>query len=67
MFPTSNFFERILNGLLKERFTVSGLMVKNILIEEYLLEKQFQFLRHIFLFWDDLIFPFYRRLFEKVS
>ncbi|XP_018570700.1 gamma-tubulin complex component 5-like [Anoplophora glabripennis] len=67
MFPTSNFFERILNGLLKERFTISGLMVKNILIEEYLLEKQFQFLRHMFLFCDDLIFPFYRRLFEKTN
>ncbi|KAJ8916483.1 hypothetical protein NQ315_000125 [Exocentrus adspersus] len=67
MFPTSNFFEKILNGMLRERFTISGLMVKNILIEEYLLEKQFQFLRHVFLFYDDMIFPFYRRLFEKTN
>ncbi|KAJ8956277.1 hypothetical protein NQ318_015013 [Aromia moschata] len=67
MFPTTNFFEKILNGILRDRFTVSGLMVKNILIEKYLLEKQFQFLRHTFMFFDDLIFPFYRGLFEKTA
>ncbi|CAH1155298.1 unnamed protein product [Phaedon cochleariae] len=66
-FPVSNFFENILSGILKEKFTVSGLMVKNMFIEQYLLEKQFQFLRHIFLFYDNMIFPFYRRLFEKID
>ncbi|XP_074035449.1 gamma-tubulin complex component 5 [Leptinotarsa decemlineata] len=66
-FPISNFFENILSGILKERFTVSGLMVKNMLIEQYFLEKQFQFLRHMFLFFDNMIFPFYMRLFKKTN
>lgn len=66
-FPVWIFFENILNTILKEQFTISGLLVKNMLIEQYHLEKQFQFLKHLFLFQDDLIFPFYRRLFERVS
>ncbi|XP_057669823.1 gamma-tubulin complex component 5 [Diorhabda carinulata] len=65
-FPVSNFFEKIFCGILKERFTVSGLKVKNILMEEYLLEKEFRFMRHIFLFFDNLLFPFYRRFFMEV-
>ncbi|KAH1019005.1 gamma-tubulin complex component 5 [Dendroctonus ponderosae] len=63
--PNVNFFETILLNIIERRFTVSGLMVKNLLIEEHLLEKQFQYLRHLYLFFDDIIFPFYRRLFEK--
>ena len=66
LFPLQNLPERILSQILKERFTISGLMVKTLLIENYSLDKQFDFLNHIFLFSDDLIFPFYRRLFEKV-
>ncbi|XP_072394670.1 gamma-tubulin complex component 5 [Diabrotica undecimpunctata] len=65
-FPVTNFFEKILNTILREHFTISGLKVKKILIEQHHLEKQFQFLRHIFLFFDNLIFPFYRRFFIKV-
>ncbi|KAG5864882.1 hypothetical protein JTB14_036711 [Gonioctena quinquepunctata] len=66
-FPISNFFEKILIVILKKRFTVSGLRVKNLLIEQYFLEKQFQFLRHMFLFFDNMIFPFYMRIFEKTN
>ncbi|KAJ3650794.1 hypothetical protein Zmor_016873 [Zophobas morio] len=67
LFPLQNLPERILSQILKERFTISGLMVKTLLIENYSLDKQFDFLNHIFLFSDDLIFPFYRRLFEKMN
>lgn len=66
-FPVLDFFEVILKEILRERFTISGLLVKNMLIEQYHLEKQFLLLRHLFMFQDDLIFPFYRRLFERVS
>nr|CAH7712328.1 unnamed protein product [Callosobruchus chinensis] len=63
-FPVMNFFEKIFKQILDERFTVSGLVLKDLLVEKYLLEKQLEFLRHVFLFFDDLIFPFYRKLFE---
>lgn len=66
-FPVLDFFESIFKEILRERFTISGLLVKNMLIEQYNLEKQFLLLRHLFMFQDDLIFPFYRRLFERVS
>lgn len=66
LFPLQSLPEKIFKQILKDRFTISGLMVKNLLIENYNLDKQFDFLNHIFLFSDDLIFPFYRRLFEKV-
>nr|CAH7712329.1 unnamed protein product [Callosobruchus chinensis] len=66
-FPVMNFFEKIFKQILDERFTVSGLVLKDLLVEKYLLEKQLEFLRHVFLFFDDLIFPFYRKLFEYVS
>ncbi|RZC36219.1 Spc97 Spc98 domain containing protein [Asbolus verrucosus] len=67
LFPVQGLPERVFGEILRERFTISGLMVKNLLIENYGLDKQFEFLNHIFLFNDDLIFPFYRRLFEKMN
>ncbi|CAG9770142.1 unnamed protein product [Ceutorhynchus assimilis] len=67
LFPKTNFFESTLINIIESRFTVSGLMVKKLLIEDHLLEKQFEFLRHLYLFFDDLIFPFYRRLFVKTD
>jgi hypothetical protein len=66
LFAMQELPEKVLGQILKDRFTISGLMVKNLLIENYSLDKQFEFLSHIFLFWDDLIFPFYCRFFEKV-
>jgi hypothetical protein len=66
LFAMQELPEKVLGQILKDRFTISGLMVKNLLIENYSLDKQFEFLNHIFLFWDDLIFPFYCRFFEKV-
>ncbi|XP_050311332.1 gamma-tubulin complex component 5-like [Anthonomus grandis grandis] len=65
LFLKQDFCEEVLVNIIEKRFTVSGLMVKNLLIEEHLLEKQFQFLKHLYLFFDDLIFPFYKRLFDK--
>ncbi|XP_030748317.1 gamma-tubulin complex component 5-like [Sitophilus oryzae] len=67
LYPGTNIFENVLSNIIDERFTISGLMVKNLLIEDHLLEKQFEFLKHAYLFFDDLIFPFYRRLFEKTE
>ncbi|XP_044260572.1 gamma-tubulin complex component 5-like isoform X2 [Tribolium madens] len=67
LFPFRSHPEKIFLEIMKERFNISGLMVKNLLIEKYNLDKQFDFLNHIFLFNDDLIFPFYRRLFEKMN
>ncbi|CAH0548603.1 unnamed protein product [Brassicogethes aeneus] len=67
LLPINNFFEKVLHNILKERFTVSGLMVKNVLIEKYNLYKEITFLWHIFLFHDDIIFPFYRKLFKKMN
>jgi hypothetical protein len=66
LFAMQELPEKVLGQILKDRFTISGLMVKNLLIENYSLDKQFEFLNHIFLFWDDLIFPFYCRFFEKM-
>ncbi|CAH1956605.1 unnamed protein product [Acanthoscelides obtectus] len=66
-FPVINFFEKIFKEILDERFTVSGLVLKELLVEKYLLEKQLEFLRHVYLFFDDLIFPFYKKLFEYTS
>jgi hypothetical protein len=63
LFAMQELPEKVLGQILKDRFTISGLMVKNLLIENYSLDKQFEFLSHIFLFWDDLIFPFYCRFF----
>ncbi|KAL1502501.1 hypothetical protein ABEB36_007635 [Hypothenemus hampei] len=67
LFPKTHLFEDVLINILDRRFTVSGLIVKNLLSTEHLLEKQFQFLRHLYMFFDDIIFPFYRRIFEKTE
>ncbi|CAG9853558.1 unnamed protein product [Phyllotreta striolata] len=66
-FLITNFFEKILNDILKQRFAVSCIRVKNLLIEHHMLEKKFQFLRHVYMFADNIIFEFYRRFFEKVN
>lgn len=42
-------------------------MIKNVLKNDYNLEKQFLFLKNVFLFNDDLIFPLYRRIFQQVK
>ncbi|XP_076256515.1 gamma-tubulin complex component 5-like [Rhynchophorus ferrugineus] len=67
LYPKTNIFDTILSEILHERFTISGLMVKNLLIEEHLLEKQFEFLKRVYLFYDDMIYPFYLKLFEKTE
>lgn len=66
LFPVERFLERVFKDVLKERFTVSGLMMKTVLIEQYKLDVEFQFLRHMYLFYDDVLFGFYVGFFEKV-
>lgn len=67
VFPKTNFFEPILLGVIERRFSDTGLLVKDLLLNEYFLDKQFAFLKHLFLFDDDLIFPVYKNIFNQVS
>lgn len=67
LFPVQEIVSDAFSDILKERFSISGTMVKNVLVNEYNLENQITFLHHIFLFKDDIIFLFYRRIFEQVS
>lgn len=66
LFPVQQIIEHVFVELLKERFSTSGLMVKNVLINDYNLKKQFSFLKNVFLFNDDLIFRLYRHIFVQV-
>ncbi|KAL3272896.1 hypothetical protein HHI36_014356 [Cryptolaemus montrouzieri] len=59
IFPFRNCIEKIFLDILKERFSVSGLMVKGTLVEDHHLECIFELLRALFLFCDAGIFPFF--------
>ncbi|KAF5284178.1 hypothetical protein FQR65_LT00178 [Abscondita terminalis] len=53
--------------LLDERYSALSVMVKNVLVENHNLEENFEFLQHVFLFKEDMIFPFYRHLFDGME
>ncbi|XP_044764094.1 LOW QUALITY PROTEIN: gamma-tubulin complex component 5-like [Coccinella septempunctata] len=66
LFPLRNTIERIFLDILKERYSVCGLMVKNTLVEDHHLDKLFEFLRALFLFSDASLFPFFQQFFFEV-
>ncbi|KAL3270449.1 hypothetical protein HHI36_021000 [Cryptolaemus montrouzieri] len=67
IFPFRNCIEKIFLDILKERFSVSGLMVKGTLVEDHHLECIFELLRALFLFCDAGIFPFFQQFFEEMK
>lgn len=66
LFPAHQIIDRIFSEILYERYGMSGSIIKNLLKEEFGFEKHFEFLNFVFLFKDDIIFPFYSKLFKKV-
>ncbi|XP_066148739.1 gamma-tubulin complex component 5 [Euwallacea fornicatus] len=67
LFPKTNFFEPILLEIIENRFSGTGLLVKNLLVRDHFLEKLFNFLNHLYLFFDDVISPFYRSIFNQTE
>lgn len=67
LFPLRNTIEKIFLDILKERYSVCGLMVKNTLVEDHHLDKLFEFLRALFLFSDGSIFPFFQQFFKEME
>ncbi|KAK4877879.1 hypothetical protein RN001_010385 [Aquatica leii] len=67
LFPIHNIITNVFVEILDERYSKLGFIVKKILAHDYELEKHFVFLQQIFLFKDDMIFPFYRHLFDGLD
>ncbi|XP_066257824.1 gamma-tubulin complex component 5 [Euwallacea similis] len=67
LFPKTNFFEPILMEIIENRFSGTGLLVKNLLVQDHFLEKLFNFLNHLYLFFDDVISPLYRSIFNQAE
>lgn len=67
IFPAQQIIENTFREILKERYGASGRVVKSLLFSEHKLETHLKLLSNIFLFEDDVIFPFYRKLFEKID
>lgn len=65
-FPLRNTIEKIFMDILKERYSICGLMVKNTLVEDHHLDRLFEFLRALFLFSDGSLFPFFQQFFSEV-
>ncbi|KAK9884204.1 hypothetical protein WA026_005156 [Henosepilachna vigintioctopunctata] len=67
LFPLRNSLEKIFKDILKDRFSVSGLMVKSALIEDHHLAKILEFLRGLYLFGDSSIYPFFQQFFDEMK
>lgn len=67
IFPVRNIFENILNDILKERYSSSGIMVKDVLINDYKLDKMLEPLRSIYLFTHGNIYTYFQQFFSEME
>lgn len=65
--PIWQILEKKFKEVLKKRYGIPGLLVKEKLISDYDLPKYFSIVRRLFLFENDIIFPFYKKMFAQVN
>lgn len=67
LFPAHEILKTVLSTILQEKHSHYGLIVKGHLETDYKLKEHLELLKNVFLFKDDIIFPFYSRLFTLLN
>lgn len=67
MFPAKQILEKTFLEVLNSRYSIPGLLVKDILLEQFKLMRYFHLMKHLYMFDEDIIFPFYKNMFQQVG
>ncbi|XP_025834754.1 gamma-tubulin complex component 5-like isoform X2 [Agrilus planipennis] len=65
--PLQRIIETALFNIITDKFSQTGILAKGLFVTDHKLDINFKFLKQLFLFDGELIFPFYRRYIEQAN